>query len=124
MGTSKPDGQKNRTKRQYYSPELKIKVVRELERGQMTCAQLALVLGVTRYNLYRWRRELAIDTPRIPPPDHRKMHVTARGEVQRLKRALAQAIEERDILKKAAMYFVLELSQGTPLYELSNRRVR
>ena len=57
--------------------------------------------GVSTKSLYKWRRELAgLDQPKMSADIN-----ALRQEVTRLNAALRRATEERDILKKAAVYF-------------------
>ncbi len=68
--------------------------------------QLARELGIRRNQLYKWQREFqARGAGAFPGSGARKERTT---EITRLKRELARVTEERDILKKAAMYFAKE----------------
>ncbi|MNL59421.1 hypothetical protein D3C87_1831550 [compost metagenome] len=80
-----------------------------MEQGQVTGTQLALMLGVKRSIIYRWKKELATHGPDISFPGKGRTRSDEQTEIQRLKRELEQIKEERDILKKAAAYFAREL---------------
>lgn len=95
--------------RRQHSREFKIEAVRQLEQGKVPGTQLALMLGVKRSILYRWKKELATHGPEVSFPGQGKTHTEEQTEIQRLKRELALVTEERDILKKAAAYFAREL---------------
>lgn len=54
-------------------------------------------MGVSTYSLYKWLKLFGEPVPK-PSVDHE-------AENRRLKRELARVTEERDILKKATVYF-------------------
>jgi transposase len=92
-----------------FSKQFKLQAVELLELGQKNPTELAMELGSRRNQLYKWRDQLkshgkdsAFNGPGRPPEDQQ-------DEVERLRRALARVTEERDILKKAAVYFAREL---------------
>ena len=70
-------------------------VSRITERGYPV-AEVLKRLGVSEHSLYSWKRPLA----KVVSGDAGKD-----TEIRQLKRALARATEERDILKKATAYF-------------------
>ncbi|ASC67218.1 Transposase [Achromobacter denitrificans] len=109
MDKSKPEVEPSDTKRQHHSREFKIEAVRQLEEGKINGTQLALMLGVKRSIIYRWKKELATHGPDVSFPGKGKTRTDEQTEIQRLKRQLAEVTEERDILKKAAAYFAREL---------------
>lgn len=109
MDKSTPDGKPDDAERQRYSREFKIEAVRQLEEGKVSGVQLALMLGVKRSILYRWKKELATHGPDVSFPGTGKVRTDEQAEIRRLKRELAQVTEERDVLKKAAAYFAREL---------------
>jgi len=89
--------------RKQFTPEFKREAVQLLESGSRPASELARELGVRRNQLYKWQREFrARGTGAFPGSGARKERTT---EIARLKRELARVTEERDILKKAAMYF-------------------
>ena len=92
--------------RKQFTPEFKREAVQLLESGSRPGSELARELGIARNQLYKWKTELrARGTGAFPGPGARKERTT---EITRLKRELARVTEERDILKKAAMYFAKE----------------
>jgi len=104
--------------RRNYSKAFKIEAVRLLELGEQPASQLARELGVRRNQLYKWRDQVnakgagAFSGPgRRPRAESEGRAAAARpaAEIARLKRALADLREERDILKKAAAYFARAL---------------
>ena len=92
--------------RKQFTSEFKRDAVQLLESGSRPGSELARELGIARNQLYKWQTELrARGTGAFPGPGARKERTT---EITRLKRELARVTEERDILKKAAMYFAKE----------------
>jgi len=89
-----------------YTREFKLEAVRLLRTGEKPAAQVARELGVKRTLLYRWREAAAAegDAAFSAKPGRKPS-----AEVARLTRELAAVREERDILKKAAVYFAKEL---------------
>ena len=55
-------------------------------------------LGVSTHSLYKWMKQFAEPASKVRSVDHE-------AENRRLKRELARVTEERDILKKATVYF-------------------
>jgi len=97
-------------KRAHFTREFKLEAVRLLEAGKKPAAELARELGVKRNQLYKWKE--AIDQKGkdvFPGSGKRPGAETQAAEVARLKRELAQAKEEIEILKKAAAFFAKEL---------------
>jgi transposase len=92
--------------RKQFTPEFKREAVQLLESGSRPASELARELGIARNQLYKWQTELhARGSTAFPGPGARKERTT---ELARLKRELSRVTEERDILKKAAMYFAKE----------------
>ena len=89
--------------RKQFTPEFKREAVQLLDSGSRPASELARELGVRRNQLYKWQREFQARGPgAFPGSGARKERTT---EITRLKRELARVTEERDILKKAAVYF-------------------
>lgn len=74
--------------------------------GTVPVSELAADLGIATNMLYRWRRESsdASDVKQAFPGQGRPRD----EEIVRLQKALKQAELERDILKKAAVYFATQ----------------
>jgi transposase len=97
-------------KREYFTREFKLEAVRLLEAGQKPAAELARELGVRRNQLYKWQEALDQRGKDAFPGRGRRAGVERQAtELTRLKRELAQAKEEVEILKKAAAFFAKEL---------------
>jgi transposase len=92
--------------RKQCTPEFKREAVQLVESGSRPASAIVRALGVRRNQLYTWQTELrARGRTACPGSGARKERTT---EVARLKRELARVTEERDILKKAALYFAKE----------------
>jgi transposase len=94
-------------KRKTFTREFKIEAVRLLEKGNKPATELARELGVARNKLYKWKEEVAALGERAFPGTGRPTN-DKDAEIARLQRELEQVTEERDILKKAALYFARE----------------
>ena len=75
-----------------YTEEFKIAAVKQVSQGGYPATEVASRLGVSIHSLYAW-------TKRYGVPDAQS------DEMRRLKAELKRVTEERDILKKAAVYF-------------------
>jgi transposase len=84
--------------RKSYSVEFKQEAVRLALSGEKSKIQTARDLGVSESKLYVW---IAKYGPDAPPPEARDLQT----ENTRLRKALARAEMERDILKKALGIF-------------------
>src|SRR5207247_3936489 len=92
--------------RKRFSPEFKRGAVQPLASRSRPASELAREPGIARSRLYKWQADLkARGVAAFPGSGARKERTT---EVARLKRELARVTEERDILKKAAVYFARE----------------
>ena len=84
-----------------YTDEFKSEAIKQITDHGHAVADVAERLGVSTKSLYKWRQE--VDRQRRPAVS---TDVAAlKQEVSRLNAALKRATEERDILKKAAVYF-------------------
>jgi len=86
--------------RKQYSREFRIEAVRQSFEPGKTVSEVARELGIPAPRLYKWR-----DLLKNPPV---VKTVSNRTELDRLRRENTRLREERDILKKAAMYFADE----------------
>lgn len=97
--------------RQRFDKAFKLNAVTLLKAGQKPATQLALELGIRRNLLYKWAETLAAHDGDVNTafngPGHNKLgkkHDPLIAENKRLKRQLARANEELDILKKFEAY--------------------
>jgi transposase len=93
--------------RQYrtYTEEFKREALALLKSSGKSAAQIERDLGVTKGLLLKWRERYQVrrtnGEDRLAPSDL----ATAQAEVRQLRRQLAIAEQERDILKKAVSIF-------------------
>ena len=91
--------------RKVYTREFKIEAVRLTTEGGLSVAQAARDLGINENTLHNWRRQFR---QWGAPPNAGKSELTVAEENRRLRRDLQQAREERDFLKKAAVWLARE----------------
>jgi transposase len=91
--------------RKVYTREYKIEAVRLTTEGGITVAQVARDLGINENTLHNWRRQFR---ELGASPNAGKKELTLAEENHRLRRELAIAREERDFLKKAAVWLARE----------------
>lgn len=93
--------------RKKYSLEFKMEAVRLVQEQGMTHGEVGDDLGVCRTTIRGWVRkaDLGILDGRAPQP---QSHKELEAENRRLRRENAILQEEREILKKAAAFFVKE----------------
>ena len=89
-----------------YSQDFKLEALELLKRGDKSAGQIERELGITPGLLVKWRQRYQIlekeGTPvQLGPSDLE----AAKAEIRRLQRELANADEEREILKKALNIF-------------------
>ena len=89
---------------QRFTPEFKEEAVRQVVSRGHSVAEVSARLGVSTHSLYQWFKAVK--------PDKTKQQATelhdAKSEILRLRAQLRRVEEERDILKKAALYFARE----------------
>ena len=94
-----------------YSKEFKTEAVSQVIDRGYSVRQVAGRIGVSEHSLYRWVQaarkadEVGVDGKTV---------ADLAAENAKLKSELRRAQEERDILRKAAAYFVKESERGTP----------
>jgi transposase len=97
-----------------YTKEFKLEALALLERHEKSAMQLERELGITPGMLLKWKARYQA----VGGEDGR-VHLeasdleAAKAEIRRLQRALAEAEEERDILKKAVNIFSRTRPGGT-----------
>jgi transposase len=82
-----------------YPEEFKIEAVKQVTDRGHSVAVVASRLGTTTHSLYAWIKRYGPDSA-----EH-KATMDDQSEIRRLKKELKRVTEERDILKKAAVYF-------------------
>ena len=91
--------------RKSYSREFKIEAVRMTTEGGISVAQAARDLEVNENTLHNWRRQFR---QWGTAPNAGKEALSQAEEIQRLRKDLAKVREERDFLKKAAVWLAKE----------------
>ena len=82
-----------------YTEEFKIEAVKQVTDRGYSVADVAKRLGTTTHSLYAWMKRYGKPSPQqANRPDDK-------AEIAKLKSELRRVTEERDILKKAAVYF-------------------
>lgn len=110
-------------KRQQFTAEFKREAVRQMQVGDKPIAQLSRELGVPRNRLYKWSQAVQAhgEQEAFPGSGRRSLE---QAELMRLRRALARAEQELEILKKAEAYFASVPARGTPGSKPSKRPIR
>ncbi len=88
-----------------YTAEFKAEAIKQITDRGHDVADVAQRLGVSTKSLYKWIKEADLQKQ----PALNKDVAVLKQEVARLNAALKRATEERDILKKAAVYFASHL---------------
>jgi transposase len=94
------------SERRRYTREFKIEAVELSQQSGKSIAQVARDLGITPRLLYRWRGEVLADGEQAFPGSGRLKE--PEEELRQLRRQLAMAEQEREILKKALAIFSKE----------------
>lgn len=90
-------------KKNIYSPEFKTQATSLVREAKRPASEVAKELGINVNTLYTWLSSMTDESGNKPA------NVDILLENKRLKKELAQAELERDILKKAAAYFAKEI---------------
>ena len=93
-------------KNRKYTREFKIEAVRLCEEDERPVAEIARQLGIHPNNLYKWRAQFGEDGEEAFPGKGNLR--SADEELRRLRRENMRLREERDILKKAVVFFSKE----------------
>jgi transposase len=90
-----------------YDMEFKLGAVELVERQDYSVAAAAESLGVSKSNLYNWRRQYR--EGRLVPGHKRAQPTAEEAELRRLREENRRLKMEADILKKACAYFAKQL---------------
>lgn len=82
-----------------YPKEFKIEAVKQVTEKGHSVTDVAMRLGTTTHSLYAWIKRYD------PQSSQAKESHDSNAELTKLKKELQRVTEERDILKKAAVYF-------------------
>ena len=92
--------------RKKYTKEFKLEAVRLVVEQGRSAREVSRSLGVNESLLHHWKRQLLEDGElSFPGNGNRMTSDEAEGEIRRLKKELAEAKQDREILKKAAAFF-------------------
>ena len=92
-----------RKKRKKYDSAFKLEAIRLVNEEHRSVSEVERNLGISQGTLSRWVREYKADPVETFPG---KGRLKAKDEeIRRLKRELEKVREERDIIKKALVYF-------------------
>ena len=83
-----------------YPEEFKIEAVKQVVDRGHSVSDVAKRLDVTTHSLYTWVKKYGPDSKQ-----HNEFS-DAQAEIRRLQKELKRTTEERDLLKKAAAYFI------------------
>jgi transposase len=86
-----------------YPPEFRAEAIRLVRSGGLSQSQVARDLGVSTFTLRNWLRQTEIDAG-----EREGLTTEEREELRRLRKENKLLREEREILKKAAAFFVRE----------------
>lgn len=85
-----------------YPEEFKIEAAKQVTERGYSVPEVAKRLDITKDSLYAWIRKYSL------PESERRDAKNQAAELRQLKAELKRVTEERDILKKAAVYFAKE----------------
>lgn len=85
--------------RPHFTEEFKIDALKQIMERGYSVADVSKRLGVSTHSLYIWMKRFS--KPAVVVEET----VEQAAEIRRLKQELARVTEERDILKKATVYF-------------------
>jgi transposase len=98
-------------KRKVYTREFKVEAVRLTTEPDQSVAQVARDLGLNENTLWRWRQQLK-DEPQAAFPGRGRLK-PQEEELRRLRREVQVLRQERDFLKKAAVWLAREAHSST-----------
>ena len=94
-----------RRKRRAFTPEFKAEAVRLCKVGDRTVRQVAKDLDLTETALREWVQRADVDAGKGPPG---AVTTDERGELLELRKRVKRLEVEREILKKATVFFAKE----------------
>ena len=99
-------------KQQRYTPEFRAEAVKLVTEQGMSQKEAAKRLAIPKGTLANWMAAIKASSNRLSAPGSRSA-TDLEAENARLRKELADARMERDILKKATAYFARESLPGT-----------
>ena len=91
-----------------YPPEFRVETVRLLRSGAATIRQVSEDVGVSQQTLRNWLRQADLDDGRRSDG----LTSSEQEELRRLRRRVQALEQEREILRRAAVFFARETDQS------------
>ena len=91
-----------------YPPEFRVETVRLLRSGAATIRQVSEDVGVSQQTLRNWLRQANLDDGRRSDG----LTSSEQEELRRLRRRVRVLEQEREILRRAAVFFARETDQS------------
>jgi transposase len=91
-----------------YPPEFRVETVRLLRSGAATIRQVSEDVGVSQQTLRNWLRQADLDNGRR----NDGLTSSEQEELRRLRRRVRVLEQEREILRRAAVFFARETDQS------------
>lgn len=91
-----------------YPPEFRVETVRLLRSGAATIRQVSEDVGVSQQTLRNWLRQAELDDGRR----NDGLTSSEQEELRRLRRRVRVLEQEREILRRAAVFFARETDQS------------
>ena len=92
--------------RKKYTKEFKLEAVRLASEPGVSAREIAADLGISESGLHRWKKALSVDGDQAFPGNGRLK--ADDEEIRKLRLENKRLREEREILKKAALFFAEE----------------
>lgn len=91
--------------RRKYTKEFKLEAVRQVVEKGRAVSHVAESLGINESMLHQWKRQLLKEGEVAFPGNGKRSENELEAEVRQLRKELAEAKKDQEILKKAAAYF-------------------
>lgn len=92
-----------------FTDEFKIQAVEQVTAEGYSVANLAERLGVSTNSIYYWIKQFGDNSPQFAAESERN------ARIRELEKQLKRVTQERDILKEATVFFMVESKKNTRL---------